>query len=220
MLPLLVLWDIDGTLVYLGKSGRNSHLKVVKAIHDCPIAFNPHPGMTDFEILDKILTINEIEFSKDEISVLLVALDQEYSESGVISFPLPGILECLKLVNSLGGINGIQTGNTLVRAILKLQTAQIDSYFPTEYIFTGEKSISRIELIDPTNRIFEEFKKLVIVGDTQLDFALAQSLDIESIGLASGKSSVLELKQMGFSHAFENGNELFVYLEKKFRTLR
>jgi phosphoglycolate phosphatase-like HAD superfamily hydrolase len=220
MLPLLVLWDIDGTLVELGKSGRNSHMKVVKAIHNCPIAFKPYPGMTDFEILDKILTINEIEFSKDEISVLLVALDKEYSESGVISFPLPGILKCLKLVSSLGGINGIQTGNTLVRATLKLQTAQIESFFSTEYIFTGERSISRIALIDPTNRIFEEFENLVIVGDTQSDFALAQSLDIDSIGLASGESSVLELQQMGFTHAFEDGNELFVYLEKKLRTLR
>ena len=220
MLPQLVLWDIDGTLVQQKKSARNNHMKIVTEFHDCPIVFEPLPGMTDYEIIEKILTINSIKFSRNDVAFLLKSLDKEFLKSKVVSSLLPGILNCLKLINANHGINGIQTGNTKTRALRKLEAAQIGNFFHPKYLFTGDASASRLALIDSTNPIFDEFENLLIIGDTEFDLALANSLDIESLGLATGDSSLRELQQMGFSHAFEDGNELYSHLEKRLRTFR
>lgn len=192
---------------------------IASSIHNCPITFVPSPGMTDHEIMFNILTINSIDFTPNDIRNLLLLLDQDYYESRVSISPLPGIVDCLQLVNELGGVHGIQTGNTRARAIRKLQNADILDYFRLKYFFTGEDSINRNSILGPTDSVFTQFKKVIIVGDSKLDLDLGEALGVETLGVATGMISLPELLEIGFPFAFQDATKLLIYLEENLRFL-
>lgn len=194
-------------------------MDVANSLHNCPIIFVPGPGMTDYEIMFNILTINAIDFTRNDIHNLLLLLDQDYFDSRATISPLAGIVDCLQLVRTLGGVHGVQTGNTRGRAIRKLQNANLIDFFSLKYFFTGDDSINRISILDPTDAVFDQFKTIIIVGDSQLDLTLGGALGVDTIGLATGIYSLLELLEMGFPYAFQDGTKLLTFLEENLGSL-
>ena len=197
----VILWDIDGTIISpIRKMINSPHASAV-------IKHGIEPngrskiliGSTDYEVLEDLL-----ENYRGENKLLLLdncfkELDQESSRLyGQNLFELClGMPEVLIEASKLGWKNGVLTGNTYKRMVMKLSNVleKFDQSLMFECKFgdTREKIASRAsELL-----IFNEINNVIIVGDTPRDISVAKKFDFHAVSVASGKFSSEELKHFG-----------------------
>lgn len=194
----VILWDIDGTIISpIRKMINSPHASAV-------IKHGIEPngrskiliGSTDYEVLEDLL-----ENYRGENKLLLLdncfkELDQESSGLyGQNLFELClGMPEVLIEASKLGWKNGVLTGNTYKRMVMKLSNVleKFDQSLMFECKFgdTREKIASRAsELLK-----FNEINNVIIVGDTPRDISVAKKFNFHTVSVASGKFSYEELK--------------------------
>lgn len=195
----VILWDIDGTLVNSRASRVDKHVKAAEVIvgRDLP-CHNRIAGKTDWQILFDLLEANGVTPNRADLTAALGMLDilsiKEISESPVTT--IQGAVAALKLVQNLGWINGIVTGNTPVRARAKLQSAGIWRSFDSNFVFYGDRSQNRIELVRMSLITIqaEGDYEVIIIGDTPLDIQSAQQQGVQVVAVATGTYSGKELR--------------------------
>jgi phosphoglycolate phosphatase len=195
---LLVIWDVDGTLLDARGSGHRALARAITAVTGRPasLANLDVAGQSDRLLLE--LALRQSGASQRHWQAVREAyetfLDAELSASG--SFALPGVVQALSL---LGPARVLGTGNLEVGARLKMEHAGLWQHFQGGGF--GDRHRSRPPLIRDAvrvgRRLFGRGLVPVIIGDTPRDAAAAQALNMPAVLVASGRFSVDQLSAHG-----------------------
>lgn len=141
MFIVIIFWDIDGTLiendsanVNLYASALNETLGVGQNIQI------PHHGKVDRQIIHEYLTAAGSH--KENYLTVKEKLEQlstaHYLNPETARKPLPKVFNMLTLVEDLGHVNALFTGNSSHRSQVKLEGAGFNlDMFHWEYSFFG-----------------------------------------------------------------------------------
>jgi phosphoglycolate phosphatase len=218
----LILFDIDGTLLWTDGAGRRA---IHKALLDemgtaGPIDGYRFDGKTDPQIVRELMELaGHPDFQSHE---RITAVCRRYVEllTAELAKPTqatriyPGIKDLLAALEpheaKSQAIVGLLTGNVEHGAALKLRSAGID---PARFAVGafGSDSHARADLpavaaeraAQRTGRRFTG-ADLVIVGDTPDDVACARPMRARTVGVATGSYSTAALQAAGATHVFEN----------------
>ena len=194
----LLLWDIDGTLLEIKKSKEDRHLKAINTVLNVEYSgISKTSGMTDLEIVKEIAKNNCRELSKKEIFYIFKDLDNQTIKE-LSDIPLKKnrcIIPALNAISLLKITNGILTGNSKTRAMIKIQSSGLLSYFNFNYAYFGDAAPNRIYLVQKCIESLGKYsdKKIIIVGDSPRDIEAAAKFGINVIAIATGKHSYEEL---------------------------
>ena len=219
----VILWDIDGTIISpIRKMINSPHANTV-------IKHGIEPngrskvliGSTDYEVLEDLL---ENYRGEDKLSLLdncFKELDQESSVLyGQNLFELClGMPEVLLEASKLGWKNGVLTGNTYKRMVMKL--SNVLEKFDQSLMFECKFGDTREKIAKRASEVlkFNEINNVIIVGDTPRDISVAKKFNFHTVSVASGKFSYKELKNFSpdlVLNDFNNDVKLFLKFVSSF----
>jgi len=210
MAPVLVLFDIDGTLIDAGGAGRAAIESALLAVYGTagPIDELPFDGLTDPLIAHTLL--GEAGLARDDIEAKLEALwgsylahlrDELAARRRHLS-PLPGSTELLDSLAECGATLGLVTGNIAEGAHQKLGACALDGRFT--FGGFGSDALERNELppiamtrAHESTGVRFEADSTWIIGDTPRDIECAHASGLRVLAVATGRFSVAELKLYG-----------------------
>ena len=220
----LVLFDIDGTLLYCDGGGRKSMSEAINTV----FGFEGIPqnyslaGATDRQIIKDVLQYYGLK--EEEIDSKIDLLLNNYVENlrkntsnGLHrKILLKGVVPLLEQLRSLKNdvLLGLLTGNLKESAKVKLNLSDLEKYFLYDKeLFGGFGSdhhsrsklvdISLLRAFNLTGKIFIG-KDIVIIGDTKNDILCGKHRGVKSIAVATGEYSIEELLKYQPDHVFED----------------
>jgi len=210
----VALFDIDKTLLQSKHGHRPSFCFAFKNVYGVDVNINEikHPGFTDklifYDILKKHgLTEEEIEKKLDEgIKAMIDHYFREYNKEEVVVYD--GVIDVLKFLKEKGVLLGIITGNVEPIAWAKLKKGNIDKFF--SFGAFGSDAIQRPDIVKIAIERARKLgftgsnKDVYVFGDSPRDVLAAKAAGATVIGMATGYSSVDELKEAGADYVFEN----------------
>lgn len=223
----LVLFDIDGTLLWGGPLWKECFLKAVRDFYpnlDFPaVSFG---GKTDIQIAremlaDSGLNPDQVEDSMHHIIDRYVDYAQEAVKSRAHEvMVLPGVAKILEeLSNHPEVVLGLLTGNVKKGAHVKLSSVGLNEYF-TIGVF-GDDHWDRYKLPQmAVERVHQELglrfegKQIVIIGDTIHDVNCGKSIGVRSIAVGTGRNvPTEELLSQDPDFYFKDLSETFEVLQ-------
>lgn len=216
----LVLFDIDGTLIDTGGAGARSWAWAFDRVFAKKVDIAEHStaGMTDPAIGRTTFTeVMERAPTPDELTRLMAAYQAvlpDYVASSTSYRVLAGVRELLARLTQAGVALGLTTGGLEAVAHAKLGRARLNHFFLVGGY--GSDSEDRVAL---TRAAIERGRRLLgypvapeqvyVVGDTPLDVAAAEGAGAVSVGVASGRYSVEELRAVKPDHVLASLAEPF-----------
>jgi len=195
----LVLFDIDGTILYSGGAGRRAMRRALLKVFGAtgPIKGFPFAGKTDPQIIFELMT--SAGYAPDLIRRRMPEFWEHYVEyleeelartDGLVVYP--GVVELIgALRESDGTLLGLQTGNIQRGARLKLEPSGLNRYFPVGAF--GDDADDRNELPRiAVQRVHRQFgrifrgQEVIVVGDTQADISCARHFGARAVAVATG----------------------------------
>lgn len=213
MFPIVLLFDIDGTLIDSSGAGGGALLRAIE-IEFQVSGVQPVPlhGRTDLGIMSELLENHNIPASLENIQRLsrlyFENLPAELRRRGGTS--LPGVPELLIHLSRLSQCRvGLLTGNMPRSAQLKLEHFGLWSHF--EFGIFGDVAAHRPDLARPALQSIEKHvasgippENIVIIGDTPLDIELARTMQVRSLAVCTGGFSASELLSAGAWRVVDN----------------
>jgi phosphoglycolate phosphatase len=208
--PVVVLFDVDETLVHTGGSGARSWKAAFEKLYDIPADIGEHSsaGETDPQVARATFQgVLGRDPSDDELGKLyaqyLLHLAQDIVTSAHYRV-LPGAEQILGRLGEAGVTLGLVSGAMEGAARTKLIPANLNRFF----IFGayGSDSPDRAELtrlaIDKAARLHDQLTpaQVCVVGDTPHDMQATQAAGAVAVGVASGHYSTDELAAAGGVH--------------------
>lgn len=201
MHPLVILFDIDGTLLTVRPSFKRPLIRSILnelGINYPGLENDSFSGRTDHDIMNSFLVNHE--FSEKLYQQLkteyIRKTVQQLSHEHVIR--LPYIDEAIRYFDSLGSYIGLLTGNYPETAYAKLSAAHIDYSF--RFGVFGEFDKNRNNLpeialkqVQKNLNIEPEPDKFIIIGDTPRDIECARAAGMKSVAVATGRFTPEEL---------------------------
>jgi phosphoglycolate phosphatase len=204
----LVLFDIDGTILYTGGAGRRAMQQSLLEVFGTtgPIKDFPFYGKTDPLIIMELMTLagyapSLIERRLGQFwDVYVEHLREEMSRAhGLMVYP--GVVELIRGLDSASeSLLGLQTGNIQRGARLKLEPVGLNKYFPVGAF--GDDSADRDQLPRiAVERVRQQLSRnfasrdVVIVGDTPADISCARHFGAKAVVAATGFCSYEELER-------------------------
>jgi phosphoglycolate phosphatase-like HAD superfamily hydrolase len=142
-------------------------------------------GSTDYEVLEDLLENYRGENKFSLLDKCFRELDQESAVLyGQNSFELClGMPEVLIEASKLGWTNGVLTGNTYKRMIMKL--SKVLDKFDQNLLFECKFGDSREKIAHRASKLFNfnEINNVIIVGDTPRDISVAKKFNLDFIPL-------------------------------------
>jgi phosphoglycolate phosphatase-like HAD superfamily hydrolase len=215
----LVLFDIDGTLLWTDGAGREAiHRALVKEMGTAgPIDGFRFDGKTDPQIVHELLAAAGHPSANDPGHVQAVCDRYATLLHGELNKPernvrvLPGVKSLLDALEERGDIVlGLLTGNLAAGAELKLQRAGID---PARFVVGafGSDAAEREALpaiaVERAAKIIGRPPKghdVVILGDTPADVTCGNSIGARAIGVATGFFTAEDLRAAGAFAVFDD----------------
>jgi phosphoglycolate phosphatase-like HAD superfamily hydrolase len=208
--PVVVLFDIDETLVHTGGSGARSWKAAFDKLYGVPADIGEHSsaGETDPQVARA--TFNAVmgrDPGDDELDRLYVQYLLHLADDILVSEQyrvLPGAEQTLRALGEAGVMLGLVSGAMEGAARTKLVPANLNRFF----IFGayGSDSPDRAELtrlaIEKAARLHSRLtpSQVYVVGDTPHDIDATKAAGAVSVGVASGHHSVDELRAAGGVH--------------------
>jgi len=199
----LLIWDIDGTLLNCGGSGKNALEKTFKERYNVLKAFESiqMAGKMDKNILQEAMKNNNIyeDDFHDIISHYGMNLKKELEANKDFKL-LQNIKINLHNISKDNRIyNVIATGNSEVGGILKLKKAGLDEYFSLGSFgnhFTRRSILVKnaINIAKFSYDINFEKEDIYMIGDTPDDVMAGKENGIKTIGVATGGYSIEKLE--------------------------
>lgn len=208
----LVLWDIDHTLIETHGVGSQLYQAAFEEItcrkmeHEAEVT-----GRTELAILAETLELHGIEPSDDYranyADVLAQQYEQHTSELRERGRALPGAKAALTvLAHQPDVIQTVLTGNLRAVAATKLRVFGLDRFIDLEIGAYGDDEEDRPKLVAAAQeraraKYGANFTRAntIIVGDSPSDMETGLKGGARVIGVASGNSSVMELRNAGAS---------------------
>jgi phosphoglycolate phosphatase-like HAD superfamily hydrolase len=208
--PLLVLWDIDHTLIETRGVGTKLYRQAFEAVTGRPVEHDVEvTGRTEQAIIAEALQLHGIEASEELVGRYGDELARQYREhAGELldcGRALPGAAEALAALAEVPGVvQTVLTGNLRGVAVIKLLVFGLDEHIDFEVGAYGEDDPERAKLVAISQgragaKHGVEFTRenTVIVGDTVGDVIAAQEGGALIVAVATGKDSQAELRRAG-----------------------
>ncbi|MGQ9550498.1 MAG: HAD family hydrolase [Roseiflexus sp.] len=202
----LVLWDIDGTLLYSGGVAGEAMRTAMARVYGRPSdnERRSYAGKTDQQIILETFperSPEELLGRLDEFTTayldILSAWEDAFRTRGRV---LEGAIDILQRLHAEGVIQSLLTGNLAPVAHLKLRMMNLVEFFDFESGAYGSDSPNRAELpLIAAERAARRYRRvfagadIVIVGDTPNDIACARAVGARAVAVATGPFSVEEL---------------------------
>jgi phosphoglycolate phosphatase-like HAD superfamily hydrolase len=214
----LVLFDIDGTLVWTDGAGRRAiHHALTEVFGVAGPADYRFDGKTDPQIVrDLMRGVGHDDAHIDArmqavFDLYVTRLREELSAPGYRPRVMPGVFELLDALESRSDtVLGLLTGNLAEGARAKLQSVGID---PDRFRVGayGSDHEDRPALPDVARRRFREQhgveirgESCVIIGDTPADVTCGRAVGARAIGVATGRYPCEELLRHGAAAVFDD----------------
>ena len=209
---LLVLWDVDYTLVDSDGIGRQLYETVFGELFGRPM---PQPGSmsgrTDQAIVLEVLTLAEVPDPDAAIGPFHDLMAAHAADlAGVVplrSRVLAGAAEAMSALARLDVVQSLLTGNIRPLAEVKLGPLGLTEHLDLTVGAYGDAHAVRAELVhiarDRAARAYGcDFagSATVLVGDTPLDVGAALATAARAVGVATGQFTAEELAASG-AHA-------------------
>jgi phosphoglycolate phosphatase len=218
--PHLILWDIDGTLVWTGPATRRAFERAVEAIvgravDSRPVSFG---GKTDPQIAMEILATMAVSDGEArghlatvlrELERAMEAAAEDLREGGRV---LPGVEELLERLHGRPDVvQSVLTGNVAANARLKVGAFALDRYLDLEVGAFGSDHADRNQLVAIAVRKLEVLRgvrvsptDVWVVGDTGRDLDCARAAGARCILVATGMVPFEELEPLGADATFHD----------------
>lgn len=204
---LLVLWDIDHTLIEAWGSGRKAYERAF------PVAFGRELeqlagmlGRTELRIAAETIALHGIEATSEATTRLMAALAQTFEDDKTELFAngraLPGAREALSAFAEDPAVHqGVLTGNLPGVARLKLEAFRLDHYLNLDASAYGDDHEDRTELVAVARQRAESvglgFDDTVLIGDTPRDVIAGLESGARVVAVATGRCSADDLRDAG-----------------------
>lgn len=217
--PMVVLFDVDETLVHTGGSGARSWRAAFEALYGIPADIGAHSsaGETDPAVArETFIAVLGREPSDDELDHLYARYLLHLADDIVVSEQyrvLPGAEATLRALGEAGIMLGIVSGAMEGAARTKLDPGGLNRYFL--FGAYGSDSPDRGELtriaVEKAARLHRKLdpSDVFVVGDTPRDLDAARIAGAVSVGVATGHYSVEELTAAGADHVLASLEEPF-----------
>lgn len=221
---VLVLFDIDGTLISNSKAGIEAYITAIEMCCGVKVELGDYvpDGKTDLLIMGELLArynidVKSVDMEKLAYSYVSVLPDKLIHDPGSV---LPGVREILDdLSADKRFILGLATGNLEKGAQRKLAIHNIYDYFTVGGFgsdATDRHSVVEAGILKATRQTPGVIRKSVVIGDTPMDIQAAKSNGIEVLAVATGKFSVENLQKAGadlvVSDLKRNKDEIIAFL--------
>lgn len=218
---ILVLFDIDGTLLDTHGAGRAAFcrgLQRVTGMEDA-LPYVSFAGNTDRSVLDEVTAHRGIAFTEAQRKAVFDAVAEELAAAlkEAPGAAVPGAAELLAELSRRGARLGLVTGNIERGAHLKLASAGLDGFFTFGGYGDDEADRSRI-LRTALAAAGSAPARAVLVGDTPLDIEAGLAVGIPVLGVAAGRWDVPSLLAAGATHAAADYRDLPRWLEWIYKT--
>lgn len=220
----LILWDIDGTLVYMDRAGERALLLSIKELYgrdlgaELPVDLR---GRTDTSIARDLLAFLDVPHSFEEEA----RFRRGYLSHMPLTLPagkariLAGIREALDAIRDHPNIHqALLTGNLKEGAKLKLEYLGLWNYF--EFGAFADDSHIRDELgpyalARAKEKLGIEFppERVWIIGDTPHDVACGKAIGAKTIAVATGAFTVEQLAERNPTHVFADLSDTQAFLK-------
>lgn len=211
----LCLFDVDKTLLLGTASHRKAFHRAFQEIFGIQTSVDVinHQGLTDLQIVIRVLKKNG--FNEGEIKSKLKECEQfivnefkkEVKNENIVA--LPGAKELLEELSKRKVLLGTVTGNLEPIGWSKLEKAGLKKYF--KFGAFGSDALERRELVKialkKAENIFRvkcDSRDTFLFGDTPRDIDAGKNANVITIGVATGKYSMEELKEAGADFVLEN----------------
>jgi phosphoglycolate phosphatase len=212
----LVLWNIDLTLLDVGRVSRDAFADAFRRVTGRPLAALPQlVGRSDTEIFFESLYLNDVPTGADEVAdaellsrycweleAAFTTRQDELLQQGRL---LPGALTALKAAAALPGVvQTVLTGTIRPNAVTKLRAFGLDGFFDLEIGGYGSDAYPRGSLLlmvkgDAARKYGRPVPddRAVYIADNVRDVEAASIGGARCIAVATGRSMVPELRDAG-----------------------
>ena len=219
----LILFDLDGTLVNTGSTGRKALTKAITKLYGKTPVFDHGliSGRTDTEnfelvcqlVKDKKPTKNKKKKISDTYLDLLQVELKKSCKNKTYEL-VPGIKKFLaKLATEKNIVLGLGTGNIEQGAILKLEPSGLLHYFTVGGY--GEDGRTREKMLQTAvKRAEKKYKttfapdQVYIIGDTHRDILAAKNCGYHSAAITSGFGDPIKLQRAAAELQVKNFNDI------------
>ena len=224
MAELLVLWDVDFTLLSSAGLGTRLYEATFREIFGRELTVvAPKAGRTDRAILLETLTLAGIADPRAHLDAFLAALARQSATWDGRAAPgstahgaaasgsaadevhaLPGAAAAIEALAAAGVRQSVLTGNIRPLAELKLGLAGLGKHLDLDVGAYGDVHAVRAELVPVARQAAAAAYGLdfdgpstVLVGDTPLDVAAALATGARAVGVATGSFPAFDLAAAG-----------------------
>src|SRR5918998_4998137 len=190
---LLVLWDVDGTLVRTAGHGRFAFEEAFRGV----IGREPEPvdyaGRTDRQIVEIMLGGRPGDTPRI-LEELAAALDLRKEAMRAEGYAYPGVPEVLEALHGRDDvINSLLTGNIHANAVVKVSAFGLERWLDFDVgAYGSDPHEERSDLVAVARQRaaakYAEPTGAVLVGDTPLDVRAAHEAGARGLALASSFS--------------------------------
>ena len=184
----VLLWDIDGTLLYNDVRGLGPYLDAIaRVVPGVPVPAIVTHGKTDWQVICELLEAAGLDLSIAEaVSDALDDVSRVYLDPDGKLKLLPHVPEALAAFHEAGLRNCLLTGNSIGRSRMKLEGAGLDpALIDWNDGFFGSRARVRSDLTHAARARFSAVPMLLI-GDTPLDGHAAQKAGIPFAAVCTG----------------------------------
>jgi phosphoglycolate phosphatase-like HAD superfamily hydrolase len=197
---VVLMWDIDGTLLTTGRAGIGAWQEAVAEITGTSIDMSAlvTAGLTDAHIAATVLEVAGVTPNGDLVAATLRAYEQRLPEAlhSRVGAVLPGVADVLgDLAVRARALCLLLTGNTPAGAAAKLSHYGISPYFPHGGAFCdgpgARREIAARALARATEMVGAppSPEHVYVIGDTPHDIDCGDSIGARTIAVASGDYS-------------------------------
>jgi phosphoglycolate phosphatase len=188
---LLVLWDIDGTLVDSAGHGRQAFEEAFRDVLGRDPEWVEYAGRTDHQIALSMLngSSEHLPAVLEQLAVKLAARKDEIAADGRA---YPGVPETLAALHESDGVvNSLLTGNIAANAAVKVGAFGLERWLDFEAgAYGSDPHERRSDLVaiarERAAARYGEPTGAVLVGDTPLDVLAAREAGARAVAVATG----------------------------------
>ncbi|MFB9631280.1 HAD family hydrolase [Nonomuraea helvata] len=206
----IVLWDIDHTLIDTRGVGRELSAQAFEQVTGVPMLKQAKiDGITESVIFRETARLHGLHTDRHDFERFASALTKAHlaraAELRERGHALPGAAAALDALGAIPGVmQTVLTGNVRMVAEIKLQVFGLDRHIRWDIGAFGEDNDLRAELVrialGRAASIFGEpiaASDAMLIGDTPADVEAALDNGVPVIAVASGRSSVDDLRDAG-----------------------
>jgi phosphoglycolate phosphatase len=199
---LLVLWDVDGTLVRTAGHGRFAFEEAFRAVVGRDPAPVDYAGRTDRQIVEIMLGGRPGDGPRI-LEELAGALEVRKEAMAAEGHAYPGVPEVLEELHGRDDvIQSLLTGNIQANAVVKVSAFGLEPWLDFEVgAYGSDPHGERSDLVavarERAAAKYGEPTGAVLVGDTPLDVRAAQEAGARAVAVATGFADPDELRASG-----------------------